>query len=62
MINFCPSNHTPFDDEPDTVEEAERFLKQHAEGTLSIANTRDLDWAATIIQYLLDTLDAEGVL
>ncbi len=61
MVNYCPSHHTPFDDEPDVIEEAEKFLKQHGQDQLSIANTRDLDWAATIIQYLLDTMEEEGL-
>ena len=52
---------TPYDEEPDTIEEAEKFLRQHNEGTLSIADTKDIDWAATIIQYLLDTLEEEGI-
>jgi hypothetical protein len=61
-MQYCPSNHTPYDDEPDTIEEAEKFLKQHKEGRLSLSSMRDLDWAATIIQYLLDDMEAEGII
>ena len=60
MINYCPSMHTPWDDEPDVVEEAEKFLKQHSEGHLSLMDTRDIDWAATIIEYLLDALEEDA--
>ena len=52
---------SPYDDEPDVIVEAEKFLKEFdqpiAEGTAH----RDILWAHTIIQYLLDTLEEEGI-
>jgi len=51
MIDYCPSQHTPFDDEPDAIEEAERFLKQYDDG-----DERNLQWAADIIAALLEEI------
>lgn len=60
-MTWCVSNHTPYDDDPDVVEEAEKFLKQHQEGQLSLIDKRDINWAAKIIEYLLDELDEAGL-
>ena len=43
---------SPYDDDPDVIEEAEKFLKEH-EGNQDM----DIRWAMTIIQYLLDDLE-----
>ena len=47
---------SPFDDEPDPIEEAERFVKRNAD-----AKNGEVECAVWIIQLLLAVLEDEGV-
>lgn len=53
-MSFCPSNHTPWDDEPDPVEEAERWLEEYPEEETD--QDSRLSWARGIIEGLLDCI------
>ena len=48
---------SPYNDDTDVFVEAEKFLKEHEKSPES----KDIQWAATIIRYLLDTLEEEGI-
>ena len=48
----CISNHTPYDDEPDPLEEAERWLKRNPEDPTNLAQCH-LNYAHTVISMLL---------
>jgi hypothetical protein len=51
----CVSDHTPYDNEPDPIEEAERWLKRHPEDAPS--HSCDVGWARAVIECLLEFVE-----
>lgn len=51
----CVSDHNPYDDEPDPIEEAERWLKRHPEDAPS--HSCDVGWARAVIECLLEFVE-----
>ena len=50
---------SPYDDEPDPIEEAERWLKQNSQERANADQEQDRLWAATVIEMLLKYIDEE---
>lgn len=53
----CVSDHNPYDDEPDPIEEAEKWLKQHDDE--QYAHDREQMWARAVIECLLAFIEDE---
>jgi hypothetical protein len=54
----CVSDHTPYDDEPDVIEEAEAWLKRHPENP-DYRETCQTNYAREVIEGLLEFIKDE---
>ena len=57
---------SPYDDEPDPIEEAQRFIKAHADWVggdkeALQPDTRDVRWAFDIIEQLVEIIEDNGL-
>ena len=55
----CVSDHNPYDDEPDPIEEAEAWLKRHPEDNTKSPEDSETDYARAVIEALLAYIDDE---
>ena len=55
----CVSDSNPYDDEPDPIEEAESWLKQHPEDNTKSPDDSETEWARAVIECLLDYIADE---
>ena len=55
----CVSDHNPYDDEPDPIEEAEAWLKHHPDDPTISPETSETQWARCVIEALLGYIDDE---
>ena len=55
----CVSDHNPYDDEPDPIEEAETWLKRHPEDKTKDPEYDETMYARTVIEMLLAFIEDE---
>ena len=55
----CVSDSNPYDDEPDPIEEAERWLSCHPDDITKSPEESESQWARSVIEMLLAYIEDE---